>query len=98
VWNRKFCIVNPQRPKESSARGSRIMLLLTRSSITSSPIIDSAVCVLTLSARLNFFRSKVCKCLSARADIDVITSAERLNLEGNLERQLPIVMSAPMVV
>ena len=99
VLNRKFCIASPNLPNESSAKGSRIILLLSRSPMTSSPtIVSTLLFVLFLSSRLNFFRLNVCKCASARADIDVITSAERFNLEGILERQLPIVMSAPIVV
>jgi len=99
VLNRRLCIIGPHRPCGSSARGRRIILLLSKSPMTSSPSIVSIVLsFLFLSSRLNFFRSNVCKCASARADMDVITSAERFNLEGIFERLLPIVMSAPIVV
>ena len=67
--------------------------------MTSSPnIVSAESSFLFLSSRLNFFRSNVCRCASARADMDVNTSAERFKLEGIFERLLPIVMSAPIVV
>ncbi len=95
VLKRKVCIAGPHRPNESSASGRRIMLLFSKSPITSSPRIVSILFL--LSSRLNFFRSNVCRCASARADIDVM-SAEQFNREGILERLLPIVISAPIVV
>ena len=70
VLKRKVCIAGPHRPNESRASGRRIMLLLSKSPITSSLCIVSILFL--LSSRLNFFRSNVCKCASGRADMDVI--------------------------
>ena len=74
---RKLFIIGPNRPCESSVKGSRIMLLLRRSPMLSSPrIVSDGSTLLYLFLRRNFFRSSSRRCESAWADIVVTSSGE----------------------
>ena len=93
---RKLFIIGPNRPCESSVKGSRIMLLLRRSPMLSSPrIVSDGSTLLYLFLRRNFFRSSSRRCESAWANIVVTSSGEFDGRNGLL--LLPIVMSAPIV-
>ena len=88
---RKLFIIGPHRPCESNVKGSRIMLLMMRSPMLSSPRIDSdGSTLLCLFLRRNFFRLSSHKCESAWADIVVTSSGEFDRRNGLL--LLPIVM------
>ncbi len=60
-------VIGPQRPSGSIAKGSRIICLSSNSFMTSSPFTMCCNVERCLLQGINFFRSNLCKCWSAKA-------------------------------
>ena len=97
VLCKKCRMIGPNRPNESSAKGSKIMLLASRSPMTSSPmiVVGDVLSSSVLSLRVNFLCSSVCRCEWARAVTEVTSTDVE---EGIFAHEVPMVMSMPIVV
>lgn len=97
VLCKKCRMIGPNRPNESIAKGSKIMLLASRSPMTSSPmiVVGEVSSSSVLSLRVNFLCSSVCRCESARAVTEVTSTDFE---EGIFAHEFPMVMSMPIVV